>query len=307
MQAPAELDAIVELLHGVEERYAGGIDSTRGEVASMVAGPDVRREESVVVLGPTGQLAGLGWYEVDETGQEIWAESYAAVSLPEAGAVQQALVAHGLELAHAIVGERAGWKLRSGTYEREDGYRQTLQSHGFHEVRRFWRMEVASTSPEVPAHAPALPAGVTIESGDGEEHKRALYEVDQAAFADHWNFTPRSYEESWKHILGEPGARPEYWWLLRVDGAPAALCVLNESRLELGYAYVSILGVLREFRGRGLARLLLRTAFVQARDMGLAGTALHVDSQNPTGATALYRSVGMTPAQVYVAFERALP
>ena len=82
---------------------------------------------------------------------------------------------------------------------------------------------------------------------------------------------------------------------------------LNESRLELGYAYVSILGVLREFRGRGLARLLLRTAFVQARDMGLAGTALHVDSQNPTGATALYRSVGMTPAQVYVAFERALP
>ncbi len=51
--------------------------------------------------------------------------------------------------------------------------------------------------------------------------------------------------------------------------------------------------MLREFRGRGLAQLLLRRSFVRYRDLGRAGTQLGVDAENGTGAVRVYESVGM--------------
>jgi ribosomal protein S18 acetylase RimI-like enzyme len=51
--------------------------------------------------------------------------------------------------------------------------------------------------------------------------------------------------------------------------------------------------VRKEFRGQGLAQLLLRRAFVRYRDLGRAGTQLGVDSENGTGAVRVYEKVGM--------------
>jgi ribosomal protein S18 acetylase RimI-like enzyme len=51
---------------------------------------------------------------------------------------------------------------------------------------------------------------------------------------------------------------------------------------------------LREFRGRGLGRALLHTAFAEFRRRGLPKAGLSVDATNPTGALGLYESVGMT-------------
>ena len=68
--------------------------------------------------------------------------------------------------------------------------------------------------------------------------------------------------------------------------------------------YVGVLGVLKPFRGRGLAQLLLRRAFVHYRDLGRRATLLSVDASNATGAVALYERVGMTPVLVMEAYER---
>ena len=62
---------------------------------------------------------------------------------------------------------------------------------------------------------------------------------------------------------------------------PAAVCLLDECRADLGDGYVRALGVRREFRGRGLAQLLLTRAFVYYRDRGRAGLQLGVDSHQP--------------------------
>lgn len=301
-----DLAAIMTVVQASELAFAGAVDSTSQQVAASLTGPDLMREESVLVLNPTGAVVGVGWYELDRAGRQAYTEAYIHPDDPGADTVQAWVLAHGYDVATRRVEDRSGWKLRAGCLLGEDAYTRTLAAQGFTPVRRFWRMEIAADSPAVPPLAPLLPSGVSIDSGGSEEHRRAVYEVDQASFADHWDFWPRDYDEAWRHVMSEPGARPEYWWLLRVDGVPAAVCLRNDEYLELGRAYVSVLGVLREYRGRGLARLLLQRVFVQARDDGLAGISLHVDAQNATGATALYESVGMVAAQTYVAHERPL-
>ena len=91
-----------------------------------------------------------------------------------------------------------------------------------------------------------------------------------------------------------------------LDGAPAGICLLSESRAELGEGFVGVLGVLKDFRGRGLAQLLLRRAFVHYRERGRTAIALGVDATNTTGAVALYEKVGMSPALVFEVYEHDL-
>jgi ribosomal protein S18 acetylase RimI-like enzyme len=69
---------------------------------------------------------------------------------------------------------------------------------------------------------------------------------------------------------------------------------------------VGVLGVLKPYRGRGLAQLLLRRAFVHYRDLGRAATLLSVDASNETGAVALYERVGMSAVLVMETRERTL-
>jgi mycothiol synthase len=71
-----------------------------------------------------------------------------------------------------------------------------------------------------------------------------------------------------------------------------------------GGVYVASLGVRRDQRGRGLAKALLRHTFARAYQAGFPRITLGVDATNPTGATALYRSVGMATELVTAVWEK---
>ena len=62
-----------------------------------------------------------------------------------------------------------------------------------------------------------------------------------------------------------------------------------------------------EYRGRGLARLLLERAFARDAAAGRAGTLLHVDTANTTPALDLYLSVGMRAVLAIDMWHRDLP
>ena len=64
------------------------------------------------------------------------------------------------------------------------------------------------------------------------------------------------------------------------------------------------LGVDRRFRGRGLGRLLLLTAFARYAEKGRQAAGLGVDMTNPTGAYGLYESVDMYPVYSSEVYER---
>ena len=87
------------------------------------------------------------------------------------------------------------------------------------------------------------------------------------------------------------------WSQLRVaylGGQPVAMLQGNDQFVDdENCGYVQRLGVRPEARGLGLARLLLRQAFVADARRGRQGTLLHVDTNNPTPALDLYLGVGM--------------
>jgi ribosomal protein S18 acetylase RimI-like enzyme len=183
--------------------------------------------------------------------------------------------------------------VRSGCFGTDAVLVEGLESAGFACVRRFYRMRIDLTVADLPDVAPPLPDGVRLVVARTDEERRRLYAVQQASFADHWNHTDRSYEEYLEHSDGKGGDDPDGWWLLEVRGVPAGVCILDETRADLGDGNVRTLGVAREFRGRGLAQLMLNRAFVHYRDRGRSGVQLGVDSTSPTGADHLYRKVGM--------------
>jgi ribosomal protein S18 acetylase RimI-like enzyme len=61
--------------------------------------------------------------------------------------------------------------------------------------------------------------------------------------------------------------------------------------IDAGEIWVDKLAVAQEHRHRGIARALLRTAFVRSFERGYGWTRLSTDSD--TGARAIYERVGM--------------
>jgi len=300
---PSDLDAAEALLARCDLAAVGERDSGRDEVAGMFSSSDTDRALSAFVLDGD-DLVGFIWIEHNATGAETWIDTYADPDRHTARIIDAGL-RHGMAVAaddKAAAGADV-WTLRSGSFGTDEVLVARLEAAGFACVRRFYRMRIDLATAPLPAEPPALPDGAVLVVARSEDERRRAHAVQQAAFADHWNHTERTYEESVDR-MGVEAQDPDGWWLVEVDGAPAAVCILDESRAELGDGYVRTLGVAREFRGRGLAQNLLLRAFAYYRARGRAGVQLAVDSSSPTGADKLYRKVGMDVARELDAWAR---
>jgi mycothiol synthase len=176
-----------------------------------------------------------------------------------------------------------------------------LESAGARVVRHFWRMTVdLPDSP--PPQAPDLPPGVEVRLADsGEADLRAVHRVLDSAFLDHFGNQSSTFED-WAptHTTGS-WADFSLWWLATVDGVPAAAQIAANPTGSGGY--IADLGTLPAYRGRGLGRALLLTAFAEFHRRGLRTVSLGVDATNPTGAVALYESVGMAARHEFATYE----
>lgn len=164
---------------------------------------------------------------------------------------------------------------------------------GYDLVRVFRRMEV----PLADAVAPSDQRVRRVTPGDLSE----VWRVHQESFADHYDFVPMTYD-AWRRAYVESESyRPGLWWLAEEGGAVAGMLV-GQVHDEKGW--VKTVGVLPSARGRGLASALLRTAFAAFRDLGYDKAGLGVDSDNTTGAMALYERLGMAATRRYDLYER---
>jgi len=80
----------------------------------------------------------------------------------------------------------------------------------------------------------------------------------------------------------------------------------DDELLGAKYAWIDNIGTLAEWRGRGVASQLLRTALARYRAEGMDYAALGVDSDNPTGAYRLYESLGFVPWRQTVTYQRVV-
>ena len=303
-----DVDLALDVCLRCETAAVGDAEVSRGEVLELLVSPVASLADTRLVLDAEGRPAGYLAVELDDSARDGFLDAYVDPDHPGVPAgLWRALLESGVgAVAGRAAASGTSYTAKAGAYATDASYTRALHEAGFVPVRHFFRMGIGTADPAVPATAPPAPDGTTLEVARSDAQRRELHEVFEASFVDHWNHHDRD-ADAWLALMETlDGHDPERWWLVRVDGEPAAVCILDDSRREFGDGYVRTLGVREEFRGRGLARWLLQRAFVEYRDLGRGRVMLMVDSDSPTGARALYESVGMRPVTTVVAHHRVV-
>jgi ribosomal protein S18 acetylase RimI-like enzyme len=260
----------------------GEPDTTMAEVEADVA------SESVFAVGvddPEGGLAAYAWVERPVGHSKVYGDVTIRPGGDRGNVV--GLLAWMREKAREIA---PGLPLHAFADSKDEAKNAVYPAAGGRMIRRFYRMAI--TLPDDWAvEVPALDDDVEIRGVSSDEADlRAMHAVVDVAFLDHFAGEPEPYEEWAKHTLTGSTADLSLWWLATVDGEPAAGLYAVEFPVA---GYVDTLGTLRAYRGRGLGRALLLTAFAEFHRRGFRKVVLGVDSESPTGALRLYESVGM--------------
>jgi ribosomal protein S18 acetylase RimI-like enzyme len=178
--------------------------------------------------------------------------------------------------------------------------RRLLESHGYREVRRFYRMQIDLGAPSEPSRWPDGISVSTFRIEDAREFKDALDE----AFEDDWGFHRSTFEQWKRDRLEAPETDTSLWFIARDGGEIAGIIRCDGERF--GGGWVGALGVRKPWRGRGLGNALLRHAFAEFHRRGAPHVGLGVDAQNESGALRLYEKAGMRVVSADVVFEKEL-
>ena len=195
----------------------------------------------------------------------------------------------------------------SEAVESDAGNMALLRREGYEPARYFYDMVAPSLEPIV---APPMPDGIALRPVTRDQY-RAIWEAAAEAFRDHWGETEWT-EEEWARWEAEPDNADPRFWRVGWDGEQIAGVVTTtvpaeeNERYGRRRVYVSGVSVRRPWRRRGLARALLASSLVGAREEGYTSASLGVDTDSPTGATDLYRSLGFEPERTFVAWRKPM-
>lgn len=238
-------------------------------------------------MGPAGYwvVEGLGWLGVvvPEGGRGF---GYVEVWLPGA---EPPVQAEAVTFAEARGGELGMTEAVAEVWEDQAWLLSALAGLGYARRRRerYWRLELPPHADRLRTEYSALLERVRAGGAEilpaselgGEAVYPALMDIHNKTHED----IPRSVHfvpETWEVWYGwmEETARPERVWLAVVDGLPVGYSYLahhHVGRVETGYT-----GLLREHRGRGIARAMKLATLVQAAAEGVPVVQTDNDSEN---------------------------
>jgi ribosomal protein S18 acetylase RimI-like enzyme len=166
------------------------------------------------------------------------------------------------------------------------------------------RMRIDHTGPVV---HPTPTQGVVLRHGIEDAVRRDALALRNEAFADHFGYVPKEYEE-WAKEREASSAHD--WGLVHVayiGGKPVAVMVRTNNFVpDENCGYVLTLGTSPRWRKRGLASYLLRFAFAEDVALGRAGTILHVDTNPERPALGFYRRNGMRQVRTIDVWRRSV-
>lgn len=306
-----DLDRLTELLRQHEEAGRGWAGAGPEDVLVEVSPRAELMRANVVVRDPGGVLRAWGSVHDRAAGRMMFVHVVDR-DLEGRDAVRCSTVLFDWARAQAReVGAARGLAVQqidTGAFADDDRQQLWLSRAGFERVRTWWQMS-RPVGPEEVGLVPD-PAGwrdgpVTVRrvrrGADGmpeEEDLRAVHDVLEAAFADHFNSHEETFDEFVHRLREDPGHRWDHWWLAELaDGGPAlpvgALVGTHaESADGPDGSYVAYIGVLEAARGRGVAKGLLHTVIADAAARGRNRVGLEVDADSPTGADGLYTALG---------------
>jgi len=197
-----------------------------------------------------------------------------------------------LDWAEARARDGGAEQTRVHVSEHNASLADALRARGYESVRTSFEMAI-DLYDEQPAE-PDWPDGIDVRAYRHPEDEQATYEAQEEAFRDAWDYRPTPIEQWREFQLHGRGFDPDLWFLAWDGDELAGVCLAFPERVgETDLGWVSILGVRRPWRRRGLGEALLRRAFRDLHARGLRRVGLGVDAESPTGATRLYERAGM--------------
>jgi mycothiol synthase len=197
--------------------------------------------------------------------------------------------------------------LSSEAADLDAGNGALLQGSGYEIVRYFYEMVA---EPLDGIEAPPMPDGIELRPVTRDQY-RQIWDAEAEAFRDHWGMSEWT-EENWREFEADPtNADPSFWRVGwegdEIAGVIVTVVPVEENRRHgRDRVYVAGVSVRRPWRRRGLAKALLASSLVASREAGYSGASLGVDTDSPTGATDLYRSLGFAPVKTFTAWRKPL-
>jgi mycothiol synthase len=298
--ASGDEERIVRLFNRGARAMYGSDDTSEAELRVWLADPNVDPPRDIRVAERGGGLAGYAdVFDQNRSHTRYWFDVRVD---PEDGDAEtaRALVAW---METRTEGEREpGAFLRGFVPERAALVKAALEAARYELVRHSYRMAA-----DLPAQSPdsRWPEGIRVRPmAQGEE--RAVYEVHEECFADHWEHVREPYED-WAHwTVGRDDFDPSLWYVAThgEEIAAYALCRAHDAEPDLGW--VDMFGVRSPWRRRGLGKALLHHVFREFEARGFSRAGLGVDAESLTGANRLYESAGMRVVRRFDVYEKRL-
>lgn len=286
-----EVEPAAEFLNEHSRRLHGVDDQPASELRQYWESPDVDFEHDVLVAEASGGSL-VGYADLGLHGEHIWLDLRGLEPEP-LRALLDAIEARAVE-------KKPGAGLIGYTSESDQVVRDLYEQAGYRVTRHSYRMEI---SLDGGAPEPQWPEGFTVRTARPGEEER-VYEAHMSSFADTWMFEREPFE-LWSHwFLKDASFDPSLWFLAEAGDELAGIALTRESENEPGLGWVRILGVVPQFRQRGLAQALLRHAFGEYVSRGLERVGLGVDAESPTGAVRVYERAGMRVARTNLILEK---
>jgi mycothiol synthase len=202
----------------------------------------------------------------------------------------------GSRLLAALEGDARHGVLRFAAATTEPSAARFLGARGYRKTSEIWLMgvDLAADPP-----APAWPEGVSVRTFREKDARPVKALLDEAYGAEP-DYAPLEFEAWRTFMLGDESYDPSAWFLAERDGElVAAVLTWKEG-------YVKDLVVSPRHRRLGLGKALMLQAFREFRGRGIERVTLKTDSGNPTQAVRLYEHLGMTTERTDEVFEKRL-
>lgn len=141
-------------------------------------------------------------------------------------------------------------------------------------------------------------------------HDVSALETLNRSFADHWGVAPTDMA-SYQHRLEGQGIALDLSFLALSEGQVVGVSLNahypdDEELLGRRDGWVESLGVLKEWRRKGVATALLKASFNSFIGAGFTHAALGVDTENPNDALKLYTGLGFETSHRSITSEREI-
>ena len=293
-----DLDEIASLLEAWELAHFGETDATRSELQFEwgAAWFDMERDTRMI-RAPDGALVAYATHATPDKGQRF--EAFGPV-LPgfEGRGLGSSIVDWAETQTRSRLEPGSATQLWNSAPAHDSGAIRLLETRGYKRIRTFQQLSI-DLDPSF--EAGPLPDGVSIRQHEPGVDSPAAFAVLNQAFRSHFGYWEETFEEWWAQQQADETWDPSLGLVAELDGQIVGAS--NNGVID-GTAYVFELGVLPARQGRGIGRALLRHSFARFAAQGVRKGRLGVDTENVTGAAALYRSIGMEPVQEHHVFEK---